>query len=207
MERRATNVVWHHGLVDPDERAALLGHQGAVVWFTGLSGSGKSTVAREVERLLLHQQVAVCVLDGDNLRHGLNADLGFSPADRTENIRRVGAVAQLISQSGLLCLAAFVSPYRADRQLVRERVGPGQFIEVFVNTPIEVCEARDPKGLYAKARRGEIKDFTGISAPYEAPESPEIIVGATAEPAIDSAIFVLAELAERGLIPPRADHR
>lgn len=201
MERRATNVVWHHGLVDPERRAELLGHRGAVVWFTGLSGSGKSTIAREVERLLLHRHHAVAVLDGDNLRHGLNADLGFSPADRTENIRRVGAVAQIIAESGILCLAAFVSPYRADRQAVRDRLGELPFIEVFVDTPIEVCEARDPKGLYARARTGEIKDFTGISAPYEPPLEPELTVRTDGQTAAQSAEQVLAGLVDRGLVP------
>lgn len=175
-ERRATNVTWHHGEVSPDERAALLGHRPACLWLTGLSGSGKSTLARRVERFAVARGAQAYVLDGDNLRHGLNADLGFSADDRTENIRRVGEVARLFVDSGALVLAAFISPYRADRARVRALFGEGTFFEVHVATPLEVCEARDPKGLYAKARAGEIASFTGISAPYEAPEAPEIRV-------------------------------
>jgi len=170
------NITWHAGHVTAAQRQAILGQRGAVLWFTGLSGSGKSTVARRVEQLLLEDGRQTYVLDGDNLRMGLNADLGFSDDDRTENIRRVGCVAALFADAGVLCLSAFISPFRKDRDLARSRVDAGRFIEVFIDTPLEVCEARDPKGLYAKARTGEIPSFTGISAPYEAPHSPEIHV-------------------------------
>jgi len=170
----STNVKWHHGELDEASRERLLGGPGCVVWFTGLSGSGKSTVARRVEHHLLEDGVRAYVLDGDNLRHGLNGDLGFSPEDRAENIRRVGEVARLMADAGLVVLSAFVSPYASDRDRVRGLVPGGRFIEVYVDTPLEVCEARDPKGLYKKARAGVISDFTGISAPYEAPASPEV---------------------------------
>ncbi len=179
------NITWHDGHVTAEQRQAILGQRGAVLWFTGLSGSGKSTVARRVEQLLLLAGNQTYVLDGDNLRMGLNQDLGFSADDRTENIRRVGCVAQLFADAGVVCLSAFISPYRADRQAARERVPQGQFLEVFIDTPLEVCEARDPKGLYKKARAGEIPTFTGISAPYESPESPEIHVK-TADRSVES---------------------
>ena len=170
------NVVWHESGVTRDDRWHDLGLHGAVVWFTGLSGSGKSTVAIAVERFLLEQRQPSVLLDGDNLRHGLNADLGFSEADRTENIRRVGEVSLLFAETGVVALVPLISPYRASRNSVRhliERNGL-RFIEVFVNTPIEECERRDVKGLYAKARAGDIKGFTGIDDPYEEPVSPEL---------------------------------
>jgi adenylyl-sulfate kinase len=156
------------------ERLRRAGRQGRVLWLTGLSGSGKSTLATLLEWELVSQGRPACVLDGDNIRHGLCSDLTFSPADRKENIRRVGEVSKLFAEAGIVCISAFISPYRADRQLVRQITRPGQFIEVFVNAPLEICEQRDPKGLYAKARRGEIKEFTGVSSPYEFPEKPEI---------------------------------
>ena len=168
----ATNVVWHQGAVARSDRPS----RGATVWFTGLSGSGKSTVAVEVERALVAAGRAAYLLDGDNVRHGLNADLGFSPDDRSENIRRVSEVARLFADAGVVALVPVISPYRADRDRARaihEAVGL-PFVEVFVDTPIEVCEARDPKGLYAKARAGEIRGFTGIDDPYEAPEHPDL---------------------------------
>ena len=168
----ATNVVWHQGGVPRTERP----HLGATLWFTGLSGSGKSTVAVEVERLVVASGRAAYLLDGDNLRHGLNADLGFSAADRTENIRRVSEVARLFADAGVVALVPVISPYRADRaraRAIHEAVGV-PFLEVFVDTPIEVCEARDAKGLYAKARAGEIRGFTGIDDPYEAPDEPDL---------------------------------
>ena len=167
------NIVWHDTLVSPDERARLLSQAGAVVWFTGLSGSGKSTITTRVEAALLQRGLHAFVLDGDNVRHGLCADLGFSAEDRAENIRRVGHVARLMADANVLCLTAFISPLRQDRAAVRALLGP-RFIEVHVDTPLAVCEARDPKGLYAKARAGLIPDFTGISAPYEPPENPAL---------------------------------
>jgi adenylyl-sulfate kinase len=158
------------------QRARRNGHPGLVVWLTGLSGSGKSTIATEVERELFNLGKQAYVLDGDNIRHGLCSDLGFSPQERRENIRRVGEMAKLFADAGLICITAFISPYKADRDLVRNMLLDGQFIEVFVNAPLEVCEQRDPKGLYAKARANEVKEFTGISAPYERPDAPELIL-------------------------------
>ncbi len=196
---KSRDITWHGAHVTREEREALKGQKGAVVWFTGLSGSGKSTLSRRVEQLLLAQGRDAYVLDGDNLRHGLNADLGFSPEDRAENIRRVGSVAQLLADAGLLCLTAFISPYREDRAAARARLEPGRFFEVFVDTPLEVCEARDPKGLYRKARAGDIPQFTGITAPYEAPESPELTL-ATAGRSVDAcAEEVVAYLEDQGL--------
>jgi len=167
------NLTRHTGSVTRRDRERLLGQHGAVVWFTGLSGSGKSTLACALEAKLIAAGRLAYVLDGDNVRHGLCKDLGFSPADRTENIRRIGHVAALLAESGAIVLTAFISPYRSDRAAARTIVGD-RFVEVFVDTPLGVCEARDPKGLYAKARRGEIAEFTGVSAPYEAPERPEL---------------------------------
>lgn len=171
---KSNNIYWSHGKVTLQQREARNGHKGCVVWLTGLSGAGKSTIATELERELFNQGKHVYVLDGDNMRHGLNSDLGFSPEDRTENIRRVGEVAKLFADAGVVVITAFISPYRSDRDLVRKVCPTGSFYEVFVNAPVEVCEQRDPKGLYAKARTGEIKEFTGISAPYEAPQKPEL---------------------------------
>jgi adenylylsulfate kinase len=171
---KAENLTWHIGEVDREARAAAHGHRGAVLWFTGLSGSGKSTIGHRVERMLIERGAFAYVLDGDNVRHGLNSDLGFAAEDRVENIRRIGEVARLFADAGALVLSAFISPYRKDRDRVRGLMGPGEFIEVFVDTPLEICEARDPKGLYKKARAGEISNFTGLDAPYEAPENPEV---------------------------------
>jgi bifunctional enzyme CysN/CysC len=171
---KSENIYWSSGKVTPRQRAMRNGHSGCVVWLTGLSGSGKSTIATELERELFNQGKQVYVLDGDNMRHGLAHDLAFSPEDRRENIRRVGEVAKLFSDAGMIIITAFISPYRADREGVRAIMRPGEFIEVFVNAPIDVCEHRDPKGLYLKARSGAITDFTGISAPYDTPEHPEI---------------------------------
>lgn len=173
-EPRSKNIVWHGAEIDQEQRERALGQRGCVVWFTGLSGSGKSTVARRVEQRLLERGVHVYALDGDNLRMGLNRDLGFSPEDRAENIRRVACVAQLFADSGCITTCSFVSPYRSDRDAARALVPEGRFVEVHVTTSLEACEARDPKGLYAKARQGLIPDFTGISAPYEEPLHPEI---------------------------------
>ena len=174
MAQHDENVVWHPHPVTAGQREQLHGHRGVVLWFTGLSGSGKSTVAGALEEALHQAGVSTYLLDGDNVRHGLCRDLGFSDDDRKENIRRVGEVASLMADAGLVVLTAFISPHRAERQMVRERVGNDRFLEVFVDTPLEVCEQRDPKGLYKKARAGELKNFTGIDAVYEAPETPEI---------------------------------
>lgn len=174
--RRATNVHHEHFLVDKAARAGALGQKPMVVWFTGLSGSGKSTVAKLVEQALHQAGRHTYSLDGDNLRHGLNRDLGFTDQDRVENIRRVGEVAKLMVDAGLIVLASFISPFRAERQMVREMLGQGEFLEVFVDTPIEICMERDVKGLYAKAQRGEISNFTGVSSPYERPGTADIVL-------------------------------
>ncbi|QDY42836.1 adenylyl-sulfate kinase [Candidatus Pantoea soli] len=174
MAQHDENVVWHDHPVTRAEREQQHGHQGVVLWFTGLSGSGKSTVAGALEQALHRLGVSTYLLDGDNVRHGLCRDLGFSDADRKENIRRVGEVAKLMVDAGLVVLTAFISPHRAERQMVRDLLEEGQFIEVFVDTPLAVCEARDPKGLYKKARAGELRNFTGIDSVYEAPEAAEI---------------------------------
>jgi bifunctional enzyme CysN/CysC len=173
---KSSNITWHHGDLTPEQRAEIYGHRGATLWFTGLSGSGKSTVARRVEAMLAARGHHVYTLDGDNVRHGLCKDLGFSPADRTENIRRIGEVAKLFSDAGTLTLAAFVSPYRVDRDAVRALLPRGDFFEIHVAADLAVCEARDVKGLYKKARAGELANFTGIDSPYEAPERAEIRV-------------------------------
>ena len=183
---KGENLTWHVGEVDKAARTAAHGHRGAVLWFTGLSGSGKSTIGHRVERMLIERGAFAYVLDGDNIRHGLNSDLGFAPEDRVENIRRIGEVARLFSDAGALVVSAFISPYRKDRDRIRGLMGEGEFVEVFVDTPLEVCEARDPKGLYKKARAGEISNFTGLDAPYEAPESPEVHLR-TADLSIDEA--------------------
>lgn len=178
MAERSPNVVWHESGISRHGRWASIGSRGATVWFTGLSGSGKSTVAAEVERLLLARRRPTYLLDGDNLRHGLNGDLGFSASDRDENVRRVGEVARLFADAGVVALVPLISPYRAGRERVRELHDAAglPFFEVFVDTPLEECERRDPKGLYARARRGEITGFTGIDDPYEHPASAELVL-------------------------------
>ncbi|ACV26356.1 adenylyl-sulfate kinase [Kangiella koreensis] len=168
------NIVWHHHNVTHEDRCQQKNQKPCVLWFTGLSGSGKSTVANAVESLLFQNGNHSYLLDGDNVRHGLNQDLSFSEEDRVENIRRIGEVTKLFADSGLIVLSAFISPFQADRQQVRDLHNEGDFIEVFVDTPLEVCEQRDPKGLYKKARAGDIKNFTGLDSPYEAPNNPEI---------------------------------
>jgi adenylyl-sulfate kinase len=195
-------VTWHPGCRDLADRERLLGQRGCVVWLTGLSGSGKSTVARAVEARLLDAERLAYVLDGDNLRHGLNADLGFSPADRGENVRRAAEVAALLADAGVIVITALISPYRADRAGARRAAGARAFLEVFVDAPLAVCEERDPKGLYARARRGEIADFTGVSAPYEPPESPDLVLASGREETAACAEAVVRLLAERGLLAP-----
>jgi adenylylsulfate kinase len=171
-------VKWFEGGVPREEKERRLGQRGCVLWFTGLSGSGKSTVAATVEHALAQAGHATALLDGDNVRHGLNCNLGFSAEDRSENIRRIGEVSRLLVQTGLITLAAFISPYQADRQRVRERLPPGDFIEVYMRVPLQVCEQRDAKGLYKKARAGQCTGFTGIDDPYEEPEAPELTLNA-----------------------------
>uniref|UniRef100_A0A7S3XCL8 Adenylyl-sulfate kinase n=1 Tax=Picocystis salinarum TaxID=88271 RepID=A0A7S3XCL8_9CHLO len=170
----STNIKWHEGSVSREEREKLLDQRGCVLWFTGLSGSGKSTVAYTLEHALAERGKLAYVLDGDNIRHGLNQNLGFTAADREENIRRIGEVSKLFAESGMITLVSFISPYRADRDRVRQRLAPGDFVEVYMKIPLEVCESRDPKGLYKAARAGKIKGFTGIDDPYEEPLQPEL---------------------------------
>jgi adenylylsulfate kinase len=201
-EQKATNIVWHQGAVTRDDRTQLNGHRGCTVWLTGLSGSGKSTIAVDLEKRLLERGVRTYILDGDNIRHGLNKNLGFSPEDRTENIRRIGEVAKLFTDAGLVAVTAFISPYRADRDQVRALMPAGDFVEVFVDCPVEVCEQRDVKGLYKKARAGEIKEFTGISAPYEAPDKPELTINTAEQSVEESAKQIVAHLERHGVIPP-----
>ena len=198
---KATNVYWHEGKIKKEDRQRANGHKSACLWFTGLSGSGKSSIAVRVEELLFEKGIKTYILDGDNIRHGLNKNLGFSPEDRTENIRRIGEVSKLFVDAGLIVMTAFISPYRKDRDTVRNLLAEGEFIEIFVDATLETCEERDPKGLYKKARAGEIKDFTGISAPYEQPLSPELIINTTEEQDITkNAMKVVSYLEERGYL-------
>ncbi len=175
-EQKATNVTWHEGTVTRDERKVLTKQKPVCIWLTGLSACGKSTIAMALEQVLIQQGHLSYVLDGDNVRLGLNSNLGFSPEDRTENIRRIGSVSKLFVDAGLIVISSFISPYKADRDMVRKGLGDSEFIEIFVDAPVAVCADRDPKGLYKKAMAGEIKGFTGVSpdAPYEAPEKPEL---------------------------------
>jgi len=199
-EQKATNIVWHAGAVTRADREKLNGHKGCTVWLTGLSGSGKSTIAVDLEKRLAERGVSTYILDGDNIRHGLNKNLGFSPADRTENIRRIGEVAKLFTDAGIVTITAFISPYRADRDQVRSIMSDGDFIEAHVDCPVETCEERDVKGLYKKARAGEIPEFTGISAPYEAPEKPELVIRTKDQSVEESSKQVLAFLEQRGIL-------
>ena len=197
---KSKHITWSKAHVGRKERAALLGHGAGTVWFTGLSGSGKSTIAMAVERELFQRRVLSYSFDGDNIRHGLNVNLGFSPEHRKENIRRIGEVAKLFNDSGVIVLTAFISPYREDRDAVRAILPEGRFVEVFVDCPVEECERRDVKGLYQKARAGKIPEFTGISAPYEAPVNPEIVLR-TAELAVEECVDrVLRELVNRSWV-------
>jgi len=197
---KSSNITWSHSAVDRQKRKQLLGHGAATLWFTGLSGSGKSTVAVEVERSLVERGITAYVLDGDNVRHGLNSNLGFSPDDRTENIRRIGEVAKLMNDAGVIVLTAFISPYRADRDRVREILPEGEFLEIFVDCPLEECERRDVKGLYKKAREGKIPEFTGISAPYEAPLEPEHVLKTGEQDLNASVSEVIHLLEQRGFL-------
>ncbi len=196
----STNIVWHDLAVDRSARAALMGQRPAAIWFTGLSGAGKSTVANLVDRKLHALGRHTFILDGDNVRHGLNRDLGFSEADRVENIRRAAEAARLMTDAGLIVLVSFISPYRSDREAARERFEPGEFLEAFVDTPVEECRRRDPKGLYARADQGLIRNFTGVSAPYEAPETPELHLRTAEESAEELAERVIEELRRRAII-------
>ena len=198
---KATNIVWHEASVDRAARADKRGHRSAILWFTGLSGSGKSTLANAVNAALFERGLATYVLDGDNVRHGLCKDLGFSDADREENIRRIGEVAKLFLDAGVIVLTAFVSPFRADRDKARDLVEAGDFFEIFCAADLDVCESRDPKGLYAKARSGAIKEFTGISSPYEAPDTPELKIDTGAQELAESVEVVLKALQDKGVIP------
>jgi adenylylsulfate kinase len=190
------NITWHKSTVTKNDRYLLNGHKSCVLWFTGLSGSGKSTLANAVDSALYQRNFRSYVLDGDNIRHGLNSDLSFRKEDRKENIRRIGEVAKLFVDSGLIVSSAFISPFLEDRQLVRNIFDPGEFIEIYLSCPINICEDRDPKGLYEKARKGEISEFTGISSPYEVPINPEIIIESnqmTLEQSVDKIITYLTE--------------
>ncbi len=200
-KQMATNITWHEGHVERVEREKLLSQKGVTIWFTGLSACGKSTIAFTLEHALVQRGRMAYVLDGDNVRHGLNGDLGFSPEDRTENIRRIGEVAKLFNDAGVVVLTAFISPYRDDRDRVRAMLPEGQFHETWVDCPLEVCEQRDVKGLYRKARAGEIPEFTGISAPYEAPEKPELVIKTGERSIEECADQVLEHLASGGVIP------
>lgn len=203
-DRGATNIVWHDSIVPREQRWATLGGRGATVWFTGLSGSGKSTIAVEVERLLLARRQAAYLLDGDNLRHGLNADLGFSAADRNENVRRVGEVARLFADAGVVALVPLISPYRRGRDHARAiHAAAGlTFLEVYVDTPIDICERRDPKGLYKKARAGELRNFTGVDDPYEPPLAPDLVLAPNDGDATQLASLTLSAL-DAALAPGR----
>ncbi len=197
---KATNIVWHEGRVGREQRENLLEQKGVLVWLTGLPSSGKSTIAFTVEHALVERGHLSYVLDGDNIRHGLNKNLGFSAEDRAENIRRIGEVGKLFVDAGLIALTSFVSPYRTDRDAVRSLMPEGEFLEVFINTPLELCEERDPKGLYQKARKGEIANFTGISDPYEPPENPELTIETVACTPQDAALQILRLLEDHNKI-------
>ena len=199
-EQKATNITWHEGSVAREERQRLLGHKGVTLWMTGLSASGKSTIAVILEQMLLHRQKHAYRLDGDNIRHGLNKNLGFSAEDRAENIRRIGEVAKLFADAGVIAITSFISPYVKDRDAVRANNKPGEFVEVYVKVSLEAAEKRDPKGLYKKARAGEIKGFTGIDDPYEEPTKAEIVIETETTSAEDAAKQILAYLEKNGYL-------
>ncbi|OIS64058.1 adenylyl-sulfate kinase [Bacillus subtilis] len=194
------NIIWHPAAISKSDRQSLNGHKSCVLWFTGLSGSGKSVLANAVDEKLYRKGIQSYVLDGDNIRHGLNKDLGFQTGDRIENIRRIGEVAKLFVDSGQMILTAFISPFREDRDMVRALFPKGEFFEIYVKCPLHVCEQRDPKGLYKKARNGEIKHFTGIDSPYEAPISPDFIIESDQISISDGADLIINELQNRGII-------
>ena len=201
-QQKATNITWHASQVARSDRERLLGQRGATVWLTGLSGSGKSTIAVAAERALVDRGHLTFVLDGDNVRHGLNKNLGFSPEDRTENIRRIGEVAKLFTEAGAIVFTSFISPYRADRDAVRKLMPAGDFVEVYVAASLDTCESRDVKGLYQKARAGEIREFTGISAPYEEPERPELVIDTNRQSVEESVRQVVTHLEDKGYLDP-----
>ncbi|MDG3074866.1 adenylyl-sulfate kinase [Bacillus halotolerans] len=194
------NIVWHPAVIQKSDRQSLNGHKSCALWFTGLSGSGKSVLANAVDEKLYRMGIRSYVLDGDNIRHGLNRDLGFRTEDRIENIRRIGEVAKLFVDSGQMILTAFISPFREDRDMVRALFPDGEFLEIYVKCPLQVCEQRDPKGLYKKARNGDIKHFTGIDSPYEAPLSPDLIIESDQTSIADGADLIIKELQHKGII-------
>ena len=196
------NVTWFNGYLTREDREKLHGHKGLVIWFTGLSASGKSTIARHLEKQLYNIGCSTYVFDGDNVRHGLCGDLGFSPEDREENIRRIGEMVNLYVDAGIIGIAAFISPYRKDRESIRELVGKNRFMEIYVECPVDVCAARDQKGIYEKARTGVIKEFTGISAPYEPPENPALVIHSDQEDAMEASQRVLDLIKKRQIINP-----
>lgn len=200
MTKKNTNTVWHHATVSRGDREKLHQHKSVILWFTGLSGSGKSTLAHAVEDYLYKAGISTFVLDGDNVRHGLCSDLGFSDSDRVENIRRIGELAKLMVEAGIITLTAFISPFKSDRDAARKLVPHGDFLEIYCKCPIETCEKRDVKGLYKKARAGEIRHFTGIESPYEEPEYPELVVDTNEKNLDESVKSVISLLQHRGLI-------
>ncbi len=200
QDRRSSNVVWQNSEITQSHRNALNKQKSVILWFTGLSGSGKSTIANLVEGFLHRNAIRTYILDGDNVRHGLNSDLGFGDKDRRENIRRIGEVSKLFIDAGVMVLTSFISPFKEDRQSVRDLVKAGEFIEIFIDCPLKVCEERDIKGLYARARKGEIKHFTGIDSPYESPENPEIIIDAAASNEQHAANIIISYLINNNYI-------
>lgn len=199
-DQKATNIKWHHGKITKAHRIDLMKQKGVTIWLTGLSGSGKSTIAVELEHALVENKHQAYILDGDNIRHGLNKNLGFSPEDRAENIRRIGEVAKLFTDANIITITAFISPYKEDRDNARKLQNEGEFIEIYVKCPLNVCEQRDVKGLYKKARAGEIKEFTGISAPYEEPSNPELTIDTSVVPVEESTRAILKYLEENGYV-------
>ena len=198
--QKATNIKWHHGKISKEDRTKLMKQKGVTIWLTGLSGSGKSTIAVEIEHALLENRHQAYILDRDNIRHGLNKNLGFSPEDRSENIRRIGEVSKLFTDANIITITAFISPYRQDRDNARKLQKEGEFIEIYVKCPLDVCEQRDTKGLYKKARAGEVKEFTGISAPYEEPVNPELTIDTSKMSIEESTRAILNYLEQKGYV-------